>query len=106
MSPARRGDLIVIQQHHRDWVLRGESREYDTYTVGVVTSVTRDGTVKMFREAGHADTPDWRGKPDRGQGMPAGFERALIMSAADIDVTGALAACARAVADAVRCAVA
>ena len=94
MNPAKRGDLIVIHQHHRDWSLRGETSEYDTYTVGAVTSVTRDGTVKMFKEAGHADTPGWDGKPDRGQRMPSGFERTLIMSAEVIDVTGALATAA------------
>jgi hypothetical protein len=94
-QPARRGDLVVVQQHHRDWVQRGEPREYDTFTVGVVTSITRDGLVKMFKEAGHADEPDWRGRPDRGRPLPAvGFVQALVRSAAVIDVPGALATAA------------
>jgi hypothetical protein len=89
---ARRGDLLVVHRHHRDFPVRGEPREYDTFTVGMVTSITRDGKVMMFKEAGHADEPDWRGRPDRGQALPTvGFVQALVRGAADIDVPGALA---------------
>ena len=92
---ARRGDLVVVHQHHRDAMQHGDPREYDTFTVGVVTSVTRDGKVKMFKEAGRVDEPGWQGRPDRGQALPtAGFAQALVRSAADIDVPGALATAA------------
>lgn len=92
---ASRGDLVVVVQHYRDWVRGEEPREYDTYTVGTVTSVTRDGTVKMFSEAGRAREPDLRGQADRGGGLPrTGFVRAYVMSSAKIDVAGALATAA------------
>ena len=56
MTAAKRGDLVVIQKHNRDHAIGQETREYDTFTVGVVTSVTRDGMVKMFKEAGTSTT--------------------------------------------------
>ena len=94
-TQAKRGDLVVFHEHHRDHVLRGESREYDTFTVGVVTSVTQDGVVKMFRRAGNFDQgPDWRGQRDRGEAAPSRAVRSYVMSSTDIDVTGALATAA------------
>ena len=95
VTPAQRGDLVVVQQHHRDSVQHGDPREYDTFTVGVVTSITRDGLVKMFKEAGHVDEPDRSGRPDRGRTLPTvGFVRVLVQSAAKIDVAGSLATAA------------
>ncbi len=92
---AKRGDLVVIEEHHRDLVLRGESSEYDTFTVGVVTSVTRDGHVKMYRRAGEFDQgKDWRGQPDRGEPVPPRMARAYLMSSKAVDVAGALATAA------------
>jgi hypothetical protein len=89
---AKRGDLVVIAQHNRDYMLRGENREYDSFIVGVVTSVTRDGQVKMFRRAGSFDQgKDWRGQPDRGEAMPARTVHSYVSSSSDIDVAGALA---------------
>ena len=93
---AKRGDLVVFQEHHRDWHIGAkENREYDTFTVGVVTSVTRDGIVKMYRRAGNFDQgKDWRGQPDRGENAPARAVRSYVMSSTDIDVAGALATAA------------
>ncbi len=92
---AKRGDLVVFQEHHRDYCIGSESREYDTFTVGVVTSVTRDGVVKMYRRAGSFDQgKDWRGQPDRGEPAPSRKVRAYVMSSAEIDVAGALATAA------------
>jgi len=89
---AKRGDLVVFEQRHHDFVLQGESREYDTFTVGVVTSVTRDGQVKMWRRAGNFDQgKDWRGQPDRGEAAPARMVRSYVSSSTDINVAGALA---------------
>jgi hypothetical protein len=95
MTAAKRGDLVVIQKHNRDYVIGQETREYDTFTVGIVTSVTRDGMVKMFKEAGHVDHVDYTGKPDRGQAVSTvGHVRTMIVPAADVDVAGALATAA------------
>ena len=90
---AKRGDLVVIEEHHRDYVLHGDNREYDTFTVGVVTSVSRDGHVKMYRRAGSFEQPPaWPGaKPDRGEAVPSRIVRAYVMSSTAIDVAGALA---------------
>ena len=95
VTAAKRGDLVVIEEHHRDYVSHGESREYGTFTVGMVTSVTRDGHVKMFRRAGNFDQgKDWRGQPDRGEAVPSRMVRSYLVSASDIDVAGALATAA------------
>ena len=91
-NAAKRGDLIVIEEHHRDYVLHGDNREYDTFIVGVVTSVTRDGHVKMYRRAGSFDQgKDWRGQPDRGEAVSPRMVRTYVASATEIDVAGALA---------------
>ena len=92
VNAARRGDLIVIEQHHRDYAIGTGASEYDTFTVGVVTSVTRDGHAKMYRRAGCFDQgKDWRGQPDRGVAIPSGLVRSYVCSSSDIDVAGALA---------------
>jgi hypothetical protein len=90
---ARRGDLVVIHVHHRDYILGSGVREHDDFEVGQVTSVTRDGRVRLYRPAGHfAGDLDGLGRPSRGHGLPSsGFQRALIMRAARVDVQGALA---------------
>jgi hypothetical protein len=94
-NAAKRGDLVVFEEHHRDYVLHGENREYSTFTVGVVTSVTRDGHVKMYRRAGNFDQgKDWRGEPDRGESVPSRMVRSYLMSSKSIDVAGALATAA------------
>lgn len=95
MVAAKRGDLVVIQKHNRDYAVGQETREYDTFTVGVVTSITRDGMVKMFKEAGHIDHVDYTGKADRGQAVSTvGHVRTMVVPAADVDVAGALATAA------------
>lgn len=91
--PARRGDLVIVQQHHRDSVLRGESREYDTYTVGTVTSITQDGRVKMFSEAGSVGEPQLRGQHHRGTGVTDRMQT-FVLGSDKIDVPGALATAA------------
>ncbi|MHB1596735.1 MAG: hypothetical protein ACYCO9_00655 [Streptosporangiaceae bacterium] len=92
---ARRGDLVVICLRHRDWK-DGQSREYDDFWLGQVTSVTRAGLVRLYRPAGSfAWDTDGRGRPDRGQPLPSlWFERAAIKSQKEIDVPGALATAA------------
>jgi hypothetical protein len=92
---ARRGDLVVIHLRHRDWK-EGQPREYDTFWLGQVTSVTRAGLVRLYRPAGTVSwESDGRGRPDRGQPLPSlRFERAAIKSQQEIDVPGALATAA------------
>ena len=54
-NPAKRGMVLVHHEHSRCWVNdapgRGHVAESDDFTIGVVTSVTRDGVVKRFRSA-------------------------------------------------------
>ena len=89
---ATRGDLVVIEQHHRDYAIGTGTSEHDSFIVGVVTSVTRDGHVKMYRRAGSFDQgKDWRGQPDRGENVPSSMVRSYVCSTSDIDVAGALA---------------
>ena len=92
---ARRGDLVVIHLRHHEWK-GGQPREYHDFWLGQVTSVTRDGLVRLYRPAGTFswDT-DGRGRPGKGQPLPSlWFERAAIKSRKEIDVPGALATAA------------
>ena len=96
VTAAKRGDLVVIHVRSTSWSARYERTEQDDYTVGIVTSVTRDGQVRRYRPAGDLQTTDYLGRPYRGQDMPrTGYQGRWIMPAAHIDVTGAVvtAAC-------------
>jgi hypothetical protein len=99
-TQAKRGDLVVVHTQSSDWVNdspgHGHTQTSEQFAVGVVTSVTRDGLVKLWREAGQLDDQrDYLGRPDRGRALPTvGFQQSLIMSAAQIDVPGALASAA------------
>jgi hypothetical protein len=89
---ARRGDLIVVCDEHPSF---GSGEPYDSYTVGVVTSITRDGTVKTYRPAGEFPEPDWQGKVSKGTDLARHKpERVWVLSAHVVDVPGALAAAA------------
>jgi hypothetical protein len=57
---ARRGMVCVHAERHHD-AARGEC---DTYTIGIVTSVTRDGIVRSWRDS--------RGLEQDGPGKNAG----------------------------------
>lgn len=50
----KRGDGVVFVRRTRDYVIGQPSTERDEITVGVVTSVTRDGRIKAYRDASHA----------------------------------------------------
>lgn len=93
---AKRGDLVVVERHHRDYVTGEGTREYATFEVGEVTSVTRDGQVRMWRRAGaFAGGTDYMGRPDRGETLrPGSFARVLVMPAAKVEVRAALAVAA------------
>ena len=92
---ARRGDLVVIHLRHHEWK-DGQPREYHDFWLGQVTSVTRDGLVRLYRPAGtFSRETGGRGRPDKGQPLPSlWFEWAAIKSHNEIDVPGALATAA------------
>jgi len=93
---AKRGDLVVIHVRSTSWSAKYDRTEQDEYTVGVVTSVTRDGQVKRYRRCDDLRTTDYLGRPFRGEEMPrTGYQGRYIMPADQIDVAGALvtAAC-------------
>jgi hypothetical protein len=92
-KPPRRGDLIIVGQYHRDAMLHGSPREYHTYTVGTVTSVSREGRVRMFSEAGSVGEPELRGRHHRGTEV-TGHTQTFVLSSDQIDAPGALATAA------------
>lgn len=49
VRPARRGDLVVVEETTVTSFIGARSVATSRYTVAVVTSVTRDGAVKAFR---------------------------------------------------------
>ena len=92
---ARRGDLAVVQQHHTG---AGQRRgRYDTFTVGQVTGITREGVVRVIRPAGMlAGETDGQGRERPGTNVQrAGDVTAVhVISSRKIDVEGALATAA------------
>lgn len=52
MTPARRGDIVIVQTTRRAIVLGKGAMDYDRFHVGVVTNITRDGAVRKWREVG------------------------------------------------------
>lgn len=95
-TQAKRGDLVVIHVRSTSYALHGPASEHDEFTVGTVTSVTRDGgQVKRYRPAGSFERTDYLGRPYRGQEMPrTGFIKCYVMPAAQIDLAGAMATAA------------
>jgi hypothetical protein len=97
---AKRGDLVVVHTQSKDWVNdppgRGQAQTSEQFALGMATSVTRGGLVKLWLEAGQLDDQrDYLGRPDRGRALPAaGFQHTWIMPAAQVDVPGALASAA------------
>jgi hypothetical protein len=92
-TAAKRGDLVVVHVRSSSWSLSpGDVRtDADDFTVGMVTSVTRDGLVKLYRPAGDLTVSDYRGRPYRGQGLPrTGLVAWWVVLASKIDVTGAM----------------
>lgn len=96
-TAAKRGDLAVTHVQRPMYEYAGEERpERDEFQVGQVTSITRDGLVKMYRPAGNLESgPDYLGRPDRGVPLPkTALAGTMVMSAKLIDVPGALATAA------------
>jgi hypothetical protein len=87
--PARRGDGIVVGTRHSGYTIpepgRTETYEYDSYEVGTVTGITRDGLVRTWRVA-------WASDADRKQELPRDRIGYWLLPAAEIDVAACLAA--------------
>lgn len=73
-TPARRGDLAAVVTTTRDYVIGAPTTERTSVRIGVVTSITREGIVKMVD-----GRKLWN------------HERTLVISATRIDVEAALA---------------
>jgi hypothetical protein len=56
MTAARRGDLIVYERKHRDSYQGGGVHEHVTYALGLVRSITRDGSVRRIRTGYGSET--------------------------------------------------
>jgi hypothetical protein len=93
MSPdpvrAKRGDLVVIVQEHRDHVIGTGTVESTTCEIGIVSNVTREGAVKAYRPARYYRTPD-AAKPVSLAWLPRAT--ALLIPATTIDVAAAVKA--------------
>jgi hypothetical protein len=86
-TPAKRGDLVIIVQQHRDYVIGTGSVESTTCEIGIISSVTRAGAVKAYR------SPRYRHEPGGGQSVPLAYlprATALLVPAASIDLEAAL----------------
>lgn len=77
---AKRGDLVVVVRKTSDFVLGRDSKPRTEVTIGVATSVSRDGIVKTYR-GGIIDS-----------GTPVGHDQVLVVPASAIDVEAAYAA--------------
>jgi hypothetical protein len=92
-TAAKRGDLVLfhVQSSFLSLSLASKRTETNDFTVGMVTSVTRDGLVKLYRPAGDLTVSDHLGRPYRGQGLPrTGLVAWWMVPASKIDVTGAM----------------
>lgn len=90
---ARKGDLILVETVHRDYVIGQGARVSTEYQFGVVASATRDGMVKTWAAVGWGDdlvSTDFRGRWV-GQDI-ARAARYWVVPKADVDVDGVLAA--------------
>jgi hypothetical protein len=90
---AKRGDLVVFHIRSSSWSLSpGPVRtQAEDFTVGMVTGVTRDGLVRLYRPAGDLTVSDYLGRPYRGQGLPrAGLVAWWVMPASRIDIAGTM----------------
>jgi hypothetical protein len=79
---AKRGDLVVIERK-TSYVTTSQGWHEDIwYEVGIVSSITRDGQVKAYRDR-YSQTPK---DAARQVSNVLGFVRSYVMPAAEIDV--------------------
>lgn len=50
-TAAKRGDLVVIESTHTDFVIGSGSSKRQTFEIGIVTSIDRQGIVQRIKDA-------------------------------------------------------
>lgn len=89
-TPAKRGMVLVHHETQRDYVTGQPVTERETFSIGQVTSVTRDGIVKRFRGVSWGEACEWSATDQDG---PAGRHfRGRVLLAPDIDPAAAVRA--------------
>lgn len=83
MEAAKRGDLVVIETEHIDYVIGQGCKKHSEFIIAVVTSITRAGVVKAVRPAGYSAPVEI--------GRMFGFRKAHLVPKARIDVPAAIA---------------
>lgn len=87
---AKRGDLVVLEIRHRDFILQEGMRERYEYRVGKVTAVTRAGVVKAALQAGSAPITWGNGNGGYPLDRMTGLVRWWVAPKSGMDVDGAL----------------
>lgn len=82
---AKRGDLIDVGQTVGNFVIGQPYSERTIYTIGVVTNITRDGSIKAFRDR-HENYTTCTTRLDRVTGLIS----VSVMPATRIDVAAAM----------------
>jgi hypothetical protein len=88
MTTFKRGDGVVFVRTVRDYVIGEPSRERLDITVGLVTSVTRDGKVKAYRHAG------WRTDVKLHKGSLEHSATQYVLPANEVDMSAIMDYCA------------
>lgn len=86
-TKAKRGDLAAIVETRTDYFIGQASKERTTITLGIVTSVTREGLIKALQVPFSSD--------DHGARAPyhvTPYIQTLLVPAAAVDVAGVMAA--------------
>jgi hypothetical protein len=86
MEAAKRGDLVVVESVHTDYVIGKGCKSHSEFTVGVVTNITRDGQIKAVRTVGYRSTVELA--------RMVGFRKAHMVPKKSIDVDAALGSAA------------
>lgn len=85
-NAARKGDLVIVEQTRRDFIIGEGSRETTTFDIAVVASATRDGRVKTYRGVG------WGDDLVSSNAVPIRHERCYVSPAADVDIDATMQA--------------
>jgi hypothetical protein len=86
MEAAKRGDLVVVESVHTDFVIGKGCNSHPEFVVAVVTNITRECLIKAVRPVGYSHTVELT--------RMVGFRKAHLVPKARIDVDAALKAAA------------
>jgi hypothetical protein len=86
MEAAKRGDLVVVESAHTDYVIGQGCKSHQEFTVAVVTNITREGQIKAVRPVGYSSTVELA--------RMVGFRKAHLVPKKNIDVDAATKAAA------------